>query len=128
MTSIFSLNQRINQLMSTIDKMQTKITSTATTPLILTGNTSININFNNMGFMTLSLNMTNNIQQFTFQNSVINGNYKIFLHSASPFVLNKNLGLNIVSNLNGNLNINGYYCIDIFYTGTIYFLKFTNYT
>jgi len=114
--------------MSTMDKIQTKITSTATTPLILTGNTSININFNNMGFMTLSLNMTNNIQQFTFQNSVINGNYKIFLHSTSPFVLNKNLGLNIVSNLNGNLMINGYWCIDIMYNGTVYFLKFTNFT
>ena len=38
MTSIFTLNQKINQLMFTMDKMQTKITSTATTTLILTDN------------------------------------------------------------------------------------------
>ena len=127
MTSIFTLNQRINQLMSTMDKMQTKITSTATTTLILTGN-NVHINFKNLSFMTLSLNMTHNISGFTLLNPVINGNYKIFMHSTSPFVLSKSLGANIINNLKGNTMILGYWCINVFYNGTIYFLDFNNYT
>jgi hypothetical protein len=127
MTSIFTLNQRINQLMSTMDKLQTKITSTATTTLILTDN-NININFKNLSFMTLSLNMTNNISSFTLLNPVINGNYKIFMHSTSPFVLSKSLGANIKNNLKGSTMILGYWIINIHYNGTFYFFDFQNFT
>ena len=44
MSNILILNQKINQLMSIIKEIQTKITTTATTTLILTGN-NVNINF-----------------------------------------------------------------------------------
>ena len=127
MTSIFTLNQKINQLMFTMDKMQTKITSTATTTLILTDN-NVKINFKNLSFMTLSLNMTHNISGFTLLNPVINGNYKIFMHSTSPFVLSKSLGANIKNNLKGNTMIHGYWIINIHYNGTFYFFNFDNYT
>ena len=127
MTSIFTLNQKINQLMFTMDKMQTKITSTATTTLILTDNNVI-INFKNLSFMTLSLNMTHNISSFTLLNPVINGNYKIFMHSTSPFVLSKSLGANIKNNLKGNTMIHGYWIINIHYNGSFYFFGFENYT
>ena len=127
MTSIFTLNQKINQLMFTMDKMQTKITSTATTTLILTDN-NVKINFKNLSFVTLSLNMTNNISGFTLLNPVINGNYKIFMHSTSPFVLSKSLGANIKNNLKGNTMIQGYWIINIHYNGKFYFLGFENFT
>ena len=65
MSNILILNQRINQLMSVIKEIQTKITTTSTTTLILTGN-NVNINFKNLPFMSFSLNMTNNISGFTF--------------------------------------------------------------
>ena len=127
MTSIFTLNQKINQLMFTMDKMQTKITSTVTTAVILTDN-NVKINLKNLSFMTLSLNMTNNISGFTLLNPVINGNYKIFMHSTSPFVLSKSLGANIKNNLKGNVMIHGYWIINIHYNGTFYFLDIQNFT
>ena len=123
MTSIFTLNQKINQLIFTMDKMHTKITSTTTTPLILTDN-NVKINFKNLSFMTLSLNMTQNISAFTLLNPVINGNYKIFMHSTSPFVLSKSLGANIKNNLKGNTMIHGYWIINIHYNGSFYFFGF----
>ena len=127
MTSIFTLNQKINQLMFTMDKMQTKITSTVTTTVILTDN-NVKINFKNLSFMTLSLNMTNNISGFTLLNPVINGNYKIFMHSTSPFVLSKSFGANIKNNLKGNTMIYGYWIINIHYNGSFYFFNFENFT
>ena len=127
MSNILILNQKINQLMSMMDKLQTKITTTTTTTLIMTGN-NVNINFKNLAYLSLSLNMTNNISGFTFQNPVINGNYKIYMNATSPFVMNKNLGTTMKNNLKGNTMILGYWCINVFYNGTIYFLDFNNYT
>ena len=124
--SIFSLNQRINQLMSSIDKISTKITSTTIQPTAITGNSAI-INFNNQAYLVMTLTMTANIQSFTFQNPVINGNYKIYLNSTG-FVMNKILSLNIRNNLSGNTFIKGYWTIDIFFDGNIFFCNFENYT
>ena len=127
MNNILSLTQKYNQLFTSIEKIQTKITSTATTTLTVSGS-NITINLNNLGFLAMSFSMTSNVQSIIFQNPVINGNYKIFLQSTSPFIMNKNLGNNIKTNLNGNLVIHGYFCIDIFYNGNLYFLNFTNFT
>ena len=124
--SIFSLNQRINQLMSSIDKMSTKITSTTITPTTITG-TSVQLNFTNQAFMVFTISMTANIQAFTFQNPVINGNYKIYLNSTG-FMIAKVLGPNIRNNLSGNTFIKGYWTIDIFFDGNIFFCNFENYT
>ena len=124
--SIFSLNQRINQLMASIDKISTKTTSTTITPTVITDNSAI-INFNNQAYLVMTLTMTANIQSFTFQNPVINGNYKIYLNSTG-FVMNKILSLNIRNNLSGNTFIKGYWTIDIFFDGKIFFCNFENYT
>ena len=72
--------------------------------------------------------MTHNISSFTLLNPVINGNYKIFMHSTSPFVLSKSLGANIKNNLKGNTMIHGYWIINIHYNGSFYFLDFQNFT
>lgn len=125
-SSLFTLNQKFNQLLTTVDKLQTKITSTATTTL--TSNHNLVINLNNMGFLTFALNMTTDIHTIVFQNPVINGNYKIYLQSSSPHILNKVLGANIRNNLNGNTVICGYFCVDIFYNGNTYFISFNNFT
>ena len=124
--SIFSLNQKINQLMSSIDKISTKTTSIIITPTTITG-TSVQLNFNNQAFMVFTISMTANIQAFTFQNPVINGNYKIYLQSTG-FIVNKVLGPNIRSNLSGNTFAIGYWTIDIYYNGIVYFLQFSNFT
>lgn len=128
MNNILSLTQKYNQLFTSIEKIQTKITSPTTTTLTVLSGGNVIINFKSLGYLTMSLAMTSDIHSFTFQNPAINGNYKIFLQSTSPFRLNKNLGANIKNNLNGNTVINGDFTIDIFYNGNSYFLNFTNYT
>jgi len=124
--SIFSLNQKINQLISTIDKISTKTSSIIITPIVITG-TNAQLNFNNQAYMVFTMTMTANIQSFTFQNPVINGTYKIYIQSTG-FIVSKVLSPNIRSNLSGNTFVIGYWTIDIFYNGIVYFLQFSNFT
>ena len=124
--SIIIVQQRVNQLISMIDKMQTKVSSPSITNMTITTTNPV-INFNNITCMSFSLTMTSNITNITFQNSVVNGMYKIYLQS-SGFVMNKILGINIRNNLSGNTFMVGYWIIDVFYNGNIYFCNFQNFT
>ena len=124
--SIIIVQQRVNQLISMIDKMQTRVSSPSITNMTVISSTPV-VNFNNMAFMVTNISMNSNITSFTFQNSVVNGMYKIYLQSTG-YIMNKILGINIRNNLSGNTFMVGYWIIDIFYNGNIYFCNFQNFT
>jgi len=124
--SIIIVQQKINQLMSMIDKIQTKVSSPSITNIIVNSNNPV-VNFNNMAFTVININMNCDITSFTFQNSVANGTYKIYLQSTG-FVMNKILNSNIKNNLSGNVYMVGYWIIDVYFNGTIYFLNFQDFT
>ena len=85
--SIIIVQQRVNQLISMIDKMQTRVSSPSITNMTVISSTPV-VNFNNMAFMVTNISMTSNITNITFQNSVINGMYKIYLQSTG-YIMNK---------------------------------------
>ena len=124
--SLFSINQKINSIMTSIERTVSLVKQTTPQPTItaLTSSSSLIVNFNNVSYKSFSLAIVNNITSITFQNPIINGNYMIFL-SGSNFSINKSLGSNIKTNLSGNTMVNGSFIVNIFFDGYTYYLTFT---
>ena len=123
--SLFSINQKINSIITSIER--TIITVKHATPQpniqVLTSSSSLIVNMSNIPCMSFSLTMSSDITSLIFQNGVKNGNYIIFL-TGSNFIINKSLGSNIKSNLSGNTMINGSFIVNIFFDGHTYYLNF----
>ena len=127
--SLFSINQKINSIITNIERTVSIMKQTTPQPTITTliSSSSLVVNFNNISYKSFSLTMANNITSITFKNCIINGNYTLFL-SGSNFIINKILGSNIKTNLSGNTMINGSFIISIYFDGMIYFLTFNSFT
>ena len=126
--SLFSINQKINSIITSIERTIVTMKQTTPQPNILTltsSSSSLIVNMSNIPYKSFSLTMTNNITSINFQNCIVNGNYMIFL-SGSNFIINKSLGSNIKSNLSGNTMINGSFVVNIYYDGIIYYLTFNS--
>jgi len=127
--SLFSINQKINSIVTSIERTVLIMKQITPQPTILplSSSSSLTINFNNISYKSFSLSMLDNITSITFQNCVINGNYTLFL-TGSNFIINKSLGSNIKNNLSGNVMVNGSFVIKIFFDGSTYYLNFISFT
>jgi len=127
--SLFSINQKINSIITSIERTITTIKHATPQPNIqaLISSSSLIINMNNIPCMSFSLNMTCDITSSTIQNGVKNGSYTLFL-TGSNFIINKSLGSNIKNNLSGNVMVNGSFVIKIFFDGSTYYLNFISFT
>ena len=128
--SLFSINQKINSIVASIERTVSLMKQTTPQPTILTlssSSSSLTINFLNIPCQSFSLTMSNDITSLTFQNGVKNGNYTIFL-TGSNFIINKSLGSNIKTNLSGNIMVIGSFVIKIFFDGNIYYLNFISFS
>jgi len=127
--SLFSINQKINSIVTSIERTVSLVKQTTPQPTITTliSSSSLVVNFNNIPYKSFSLSMANNITSITFQNCIINGNYTLFL-TGSNFIINKSLGSNIKTNLSGNVMVNGSFVIKIFFDGSTYYLNFISFT
>jgi len=127
--SLFSINQKINSIVTSIERTVLIMKQITPQPTILTlsSSSSLTINFNNISYKSFSLSMLDNITSITFQNCVINGNYTLFL-TGSNFIINKILGSNIKTNLSGNVMVNGSFVIKIFFDGYIFYLNFISFS
>ena len=125
--SLFSINQKINSIITNIERMIVTMKQTTPQPNIqaLISSSSLIINMSNIPYKSFSLTMTNNITSINFQNCIVNGNYMIFL-SGSNFIINKSLGSNIKTNLSGNIMVIGSFVVNIYYDGIIYYLTFNS--
>ena len=127
--SLFSINQKINRKITSIER--TIITIKHATPQpniqVLTSSSSLIINMSNISCQSFSLTMACDISSIVFQNCIINGNYTLFL-SGSNFIINKSLGSNIKTNLSGNIMVIGSFVIKIFFDGNIYYLNFISFS
>ena len=125
--SLFSINQKINSIITSIERTIVTMKQTTPQPNIqaLISSSSLIVNMSNIPCMSFSLTMSSDITSLIFQNGVKNGNYMIFL-SGSNFSINKVLGSNIKTNLSGNTMINGSFVVNIYYDGIIYYLTFNS--
>ena len=125
--SLFSINQKINSIITNIERTIVTIKHTTPQPNIqaLISSSSLIINMSNIPYKSFSLTMTNNITSINFQNFIVNGNYTLFL-SGSNFIINKSLGSNIKTNLSGNIMVIGSFVVNIYYDGIIYYLTFNS--
>ena len=126
--SLFSINQKINSIFTSIERTIVTMKQTTPQPNILTltsSSSSLIVNMSNIPCQSFSLTMACDITSLTFQNGVKNGNYTIFL-TGSNFSINKVLGSNIKTNLSGNTMINGSFVVNIYYDGIIYYLTFNS--
>ena len=126
--SLFSINQKINSIITSIERTIVTMKQTTPQPNILTltsSSSSLIVNMSNIPYKSFSLTMTNNITSINFQNFIVNGNYTLFL-SGSNFIINKSLGSNIKTNLSGNIMVIGSFVVNIYYDGIIYYLTFNS--
>ena len=131
--SIYLLQQKLTSLLAQYNTLQIKLKSSTSqpsiNPIITSPSGTLSIDFQNNQVHSYSINMISNITSMSFSNARINGSYSIWLSSNSgPFIMRKQLGPNIKTNLSGDVMIRNDFIIDIIFNGSIYFLKFTNFT
>ena len=128
--SNFTILQRINSIVTSIDRaiilLKNATPQPITIPLII-NSSSLIINFRSIPCSTFTINLTSNLDNITFQNSVINGSYTIYIYGSNK-IIRKHLGPNILNNLNGDIMVNGMFICNVRYDGIKYMMHFTNYT
>ena len=127
--SNFTILQRINSIVTSIDRaiilLRNSTPQPTITPLQI-NSSSLIINFMSIPCKTFSIKLTSNLDNIIFQNSVINGSYTIYIYG-SNHIIKKHLGTNILTNLNGDVMVNGMFICNVYYDGKNYYMRFTNF-
>jgi len=130
--SIYLLQQKLTSLLAQYNTLQIKLKTVTAQPAINPMTVSsgvLSIDFQNNQVHSYSINMVSDITSMIFSNACVNGSYSIWISSnTGPFIMMKQLGPNIKTNLSSNIMINSDFTIDIKFNGAIYFLTFTNFT
>lgn len=134
MSSIFTINQRYNNLLSQlnglIETVKNKTLNSVIIPLSITNN-KLTIDFKKVANQSYHLNMDQDITSFSFKNPVVNGFYTVYLYvDLDDHIILKSLGLNILNNLLGDSQFqsNHVFSISIFYDGNNYILNFQSFS
>ena len=122
---------RFNWIIASIDNLTSLLrnsTPQPTTINLITGlNSSLKINFCSIPCSTFSIYLTSDLTNIIFQNPIINGSYTIYVYGTGQIV-RKHLGTNIMTNLKGDIRVNGVFSVSVHFDGINYLLNFTNYT
>ena len=87
--STFSILQRINSIVTSIDRAIILIKASTpqpiTTPLQI-NSLSLIINFQSIPCRTFSINLSSNLNNIIFQNPIINGSYTIYVYGTGHII------------------------------------------
>ena len=128
--SNFNLLQKYNSLITSIERASIVLKNATPQPItipLIINSSSLTINFMSIPCRTFSINLTSNLDNIIFQNPIINGVYTIYIYGTNK-IIKKNLGPNILNNLNGDVMVNGMFIVKVHYDGKNYMMHFTNYT
>ena len=130
-----SFQIRLNWLIASVENMMTTMKASTPQPVIsqltmdITVDTTstLTINFKSIPYSSFSVNLTSDLSNIIFQKPVLNGYYTLYIYGTGQIV-RKHLGTNIMTNLKGDIMINGVFSVNVHYDGTNYMMNFTNYT
>ena len=128
--NIFTLNQRYNTLVTSLDRVVLLLKSSSPQTIInsiIISNNIATIDLQNKSCHSFRINLTSELTNIIFINPMVNGNYIIYIYGSNK-IIKKHLGSNIMTNLKGDTMVNGVFIVSVNFDGINYFLNFTNYT